>query len=37
MLELDNGNSLPLSQVTDIAAASATSRGVTATPVTTGA
>jgi flagellar basal-body rod modification protein FlgD len=37
VLELDNGNKLPLSQVTDIAAATATSRGVTATPATTGA
>ena len=37
LLELDNGNTLPLTQVTDIAAPSATSRGVTATPVTTGA
>jgi flagellar basal-body rod modification protein FlgD len=37
LLELDNGNSLPLTQVTDIAAASATSQGVKAAPVTTGA
>jgi flagellar basal-body rod modification protein FlgD len=37
VLELDNGNRLPLSNVTDIAAASATARGVTATPATTGA
>jgi flagellar hook assembly protein FlgD len=36
-LELDNGQSLPLAKVTDIAAASATSRGVTASPATTGA
>jgi hypothetical protein len=32
MLELDNGQSLPLAKVTDIAAATATSRGVTASP-----
>jgi flagellar basal-body rod modification protein FlgD len=37
VLELDNGNKLPLSNVTDIAAASATARGVTAAPATTGA
>ena len=36
-LELDNGNTLPLANVTDIAPASATARGVTATPATTGA
>jgi flagellar basal-body rod modification protein FlgD len=37
VLELDNGNKLPLSNVTDIAAATATARGVTAAPATTGA
>jgi flagellar basal-body rod modification protein FlgD len=37
VLELDNGNKLPLTGVTDIAAATATSRGLTATPATTGA
>jgi flagellar basal-body rod modification protein FlgD len=37
VLELDNGNKLPLSNVTDIAAASATARGVTAAPASTGA
>jgi flagellar basal-body rod modification protein FlgD len=37
MLQLDNGNTLSLGNVTDIAAAPATSRGLTATPATTGA
>jgi flagellar basal-body rod modification protein FlgD len=37
VLELDNGNKLPLANVTDIAAAAATARGVTAAPATTGA
>jgi flagellar basal-body rod modification protein FlgD len=37
VLELDNGNKLPLGNVTNIAAATATSRGITATPATTGA
>ena len=37
MLQLDNGNTLSLSNVTDIAAAPSTSRGLTATPATTGA
>jgi flagellar basal-body rod modification protein FlgD len=37
VLELDNGNRLPLANVTDIAAATATARGVTAAPATTGA
>jgi hypothetical protein len=37
VLQLDNGNSLSLGNVTDIAAAPATSRGLTATPATTGA
>ncbi len=37
VLQLDNGNSLSLGNVTDIAAAAATSRGITATPAATGA
>jgi flagellar basal-body rod modification protein FlgD len=37
MLQLDNGNTLSLGNVTDIASAPATSRGLTATPATTGA
>jgi flagellar basal-body rod modification protein FlgD len=37
LLQLDNGNTLSLGNVTDIAAAPATSRGLTATPATTGA
>jgi flagellar basal-body rod modification protein FlgD len=37
VLELDNGNKLPLANVTDIASAAATARGVTAAPASTGA